>query len=139
MGNYRSMEERRRLVYAETLAFLGLNEILNPEKSPTRKKRHDISQYEQEIRSKLNGLSPIRSISMTSSTPTSPLIVSSPSDSFVPDEYLNQTRAPLSAITPTKNSQFTAHAEKSKPRPLTKRMGFKRAVMQKFKITKHNR
>ena len=30
-------------------------------------------------------------------------------------------------------------SEKNKPRPLTKRMGFKRAVMQKFKITKHNR
>lgn len=118
--------------------FLGLNEILNPEKSPARKKRHDMSQYEQEIQIKLQALSPLRSISMPSPAPSSPLIVSSP-DPFTSDEYLNPGRAPLTAMTPTKNNLSTTYSDKSKPRPLTKRMGFKRAVMQKFKMTKHNR
>jgi hypothetical protein len=123
----------------ESCFSLGLNETLNPEKSPARRKRQDSCQYEQEIRNKLNGLSPIRCTSMTSSSPVSPRVVSSPSDSFLPDELSSSLRPPLSTITPTKNSLLGTYSEKTKPRPLTKRMGFKRAVLQKFKITKHNR
>jgi hypothetical protein len=116
---------------------LGLNEIVNPERSPNRKKRHDVSSYEQEIRNKLSGISPVRSISMTPTFPSN-----SPSGSHS-SEYssssMNQSRPPLSAITPTKTNLSTGYSEKTKPRPLTKRMGFKRAVMQKLKITKTNR
>ncbi|CAF1464237.1 unnamed protein product, partial [Adineta ricciae] len=93
------------------------------------KKRHDISLYEQEIRNKLNGSSPIRSHSTT----TSPILPMSPTET-----YHHQARSPLTTIvTPTKN--IPSNADKSKPRPLTKRMGLKRAVMQKLKITKNNR
>jgi hypothetical protein len=109
----------------KTMAYLGLNEIVNPEKSPARNKRHDISLYEQEIRNKLNGSSPIRSHSIT----TSPLLTHSPLNSH----QNNQTRLPLTTITTPINS------EKTKPRPLTKRMGLKRTVMQKLKITKNSR
>ncbi|CAF0905048.1 unnamed protein product [Adineta ricciae] len=109
--------------------LMGFNEIINPEKSPVRKKRHDISLYEQEIRNKLNGSSPIRSHSTT----TSPILPMSPTET-----YRHQARSPLTTIvTPTKN--IPSNADKSKPRPLTKRMGLKRAVMQKLKITKNNR
>ena len=111
----------------------GLNEILNPDKSPNRKKRHDISSYEQEIRNKLNVISPLRSISVTPSATHSPLIVPpSPSDSYTSD---NPFRPPLSAITPTKANFI----ERTKPRPLNKRMNFKRTLMQKFKMSKNNR
>jgi Rap guanine nucleotide exchange factor 2 len=117
--------------------LMGLNEIVNPERSPNRKKRHDVSSYEQEIRNKLSGISPVRSISMTPTFPSN-----SPSGSHS-SEYssssMNQSRPPLSAITPTKTNLSTGYSEKTKPRPLTKRMGFKRAVMQKLKITKTNR
>lgn len=82
----------------------------------------------------MNGFSPVRSISMTpSSTSPTSLIPHSPSD--ISSSSASQLRAPLSTITPIKIN----YPEKTKPRPLTKRMGFKRAVMQKFKITKHNR
>jgi hypothetical protein len=113
----------------------GLNEIVNPEKSPARKKRHDQSLYEQEIRQKLNLSSPVRS---TSTTPTtSPLSMqNSPSDTLMHD--INQVRIPLTNVTPTKNVPIN-NADKGKPRLLTKRMGLKRAVMQKLKITKTNR
>ena len=115
------------------LNLLGLNEIVNPEKSPARKKRHDLSVYEQEIRHKLNISSPIRSNSTTPTT--SPLSNHSPSES---------TSAPIPAInvTPTKLVSSTNNNninEKNKPRPLTKRMGLKRAVLQKLKINKTNR
>jgi hypothetical protein len=106
--------------------YLGLNDIVNPEKSPARKKRHDISLYEQEIRNKLNGSSPICSQSITPTT--SPILTNSPTNS-----QKNQSRIPLTTITTPTNS------EKTKPRPLTKRMGLKRAVMQKLKITKNSR
>ena len=104
--------------------LIGLNEIVHPDKSsPGRKKhRHDLSYYEQELRNKLNGSSPIR-----------------PSHSTTP------TTSPILAHSPTRNSTTTTtvptpnHAEKSKPRILTKRMGLKRAVMQKLKITKNAR
>lgn len=122
------------------LLHLGLNEILNPEKSPRRKKRHDLSSYEQEIRNKLTPISPIRPMASitTATTPinsSSSIALNSPSESHNSDYLTNQTRPPLSTITPIKSNL----SEKTKPRPLTKRMGFKRAVMQKFKITKHNR
>jgi Rap guanine nucleotide exchange factor 2 len=115
--------------------LMGLNEIINPEKSPHRKKRHDVSSFEQEIRNKLSGISPVRSV------PTSPTIhnlpptiMTSSGESHHSDNFAHLARPPLSTITPTKNL-----SEKIKPRLLTKRMGFKRAVMQKLKITKHNR
>jgi hypothetical protein len=77
---------------------------------------------------------------MTSTITSSPIITNSPSDSYTSDyTSSNQLRPPLSTITPTKNSLSAIYSEKIKPRPLTKRMGFKRAVMQKLKITKHNR
>jgi hypothetical protein len=99
------------------IKYLGLNEIVNPDKSPARKKRHDLSLYEQEIRNKLNGSSPIRSHSITPTT------------------------SPVLAHSPISNQSLTTsiNSEKSKPRPLTKRMGLKRAVMQKLKITKNSR
>ena len=113
-----------------------MNEIINPEKSPRRKKRHDISSFEQEIRNKLSGISPIRSVPTTPTSHNPPsMIMSSPTDSHHSDSFAHLARPPLSTITPTK----TNHSEKTKPRLLTKRMGFKRAVMQKLKITKHNR
>ncbi|CAF2043483.1 unnamed protein product [Rotaria magnacalcarata] len=122
--------------------LMGLNDIVHPEKSPGRKKRHDMSFYEQEIRNRLNNLSPICSASMSppATNNSSSIIMNSPSDSFTSDysSSTNQIRPPLSTITPTKNN-LTTYTEKTKPRPLTKRMGFKRAVMQKFKMTKHNR
>ncbi len=123
-----------------SIIYSGLNEIINPEKSPNRKKRQDLSSYEQEIRNKLNGSSPLRSISATSTILTnssSSVVLNSPSD--FSSTSMNQLRPPLSAITPTKTNHSTGYSEKTKPRPLTKRMGLKRAVMQKFKITKHNR
>jgi len=110
----------------EGIIYLGLNEVINPEKSPARKKRHDISLYEQEIRNKLNGSSPIRSHSIIPTT--SPILTNSPTNS-----QKNLLRVPLTTVTPPTNS------EKTKPRPLTKRMGIKRAVMQKLKITKNSR
>ncbi|UJR30940.1 hypothetical protein I4U23_018452 [Adineta vaga] len=123
--------------------LMGLNDIINPEKSPNRKKRHDLFFYEQEIRNKLYASSPVRSISMTPTTShTSSVIMNSPSDSFTPDHSSsssNQLRPPLSTITPIKNNHSTAYSEKTKPRPLNKRMGFKRTVMQKLKMSKHNR
>lgn len=117
--------------------FSGLNEIVHPEKSPHRKKRHDFLSYEQEIRNKLISISPFRSTSMTpnSGSPAS-IPPKSPSGSHHSDHSTaSASRPPLSTITPTK----TNLNEKIKPRPLNKRMGFKRAVMQKFKITKTNR
>ena len=108
--------------------------MVHPEKSPARKKRHDLSSYEQEIRNKLNLSSPIRS---PSSTPTSsPLSIHSPSENSITSSTTNDSRTVLSNhhLTPTKQQ-----SEKNKPRPLTKRMGLKRAVMQKFKISKTNR
>ena len=72
-----------------------------------------------------------------SASSTSSVLMNSPSDPIHSD-YTNQLRPPLSTITPTKNNH-SSYADKTKPRPLTKRMGFKRAVMQKLKITKHNR
>lgn len=120
----------------DLIIYLGLNDIINPEKSPGRKKRQDLSSYEQEIRNKLNGFSPVRSISMTpTSINSTSVLINSPTDYSLSTNSTSQMRAPLSAITPTKIN----YTEKTKPRPLTKRMGFKRAVMQKFKITKHNR
>ena len=89
---------------------------MNPDKSPGRKKRHDLSFYEQEIRNKLTGSSPIRSHSNTPTT--SPVLIHS-----------SPTHLPLISI----------NTEKSKPRILTKRMGLKRAVMQKLKMTKNSR
>jgi hypothetical protein len=78
----------------------------------------------------------MRSLSMTPTT-------NSPLDSHTSDysssSSTNQLRPPLSAITPTKTNLSAGYSEKTKPRPLTKRMGFKRAVMQKFKISKNNR
>lgn len=94
-----------------------------------RKKRHDLSSYEKEIRQKLNLSSPIRSNPTTPTT--SPISNSSPSDS-------NSSQLPIINVTPTKNHSSTT-SEKTKPRILTKRMGLKRAVMQKLKITKPNR
>jgi hypothetical protein len=99
------------------ITCLGLNEIVNPEKSPARKKHHDLSLYEQEIRNKLNGSSPLRSHSITPKT--SPILPHSP--------IHDQSKLSLT------------NSEKTKPRPLTKRMGLKRAVMAKLKITKHSR
>lgn len=90
---------------------------MNPDKSPGRKKRHDLSFYEQEIRNKLTGSSPIRSHSNTPTT--SPVLAHS---------------SPTRLTIPT-----SINAEKSKPRILTKRMGLKRAVMQKLKMTKNSR
>jgi len=114
--------------------LMGLNEMVHPEKSPARKKRHDLSSYEQEIRTKLNLSSPIRS---PSSTPTSsPLSIHSPSENSITSTTTNDSRTALPNghhLTPTKQQP-----EKNKPRPLTKRMGLKRAVMQKFKISKTN-
>ena len=72
----------------------------------------------------------------------SSVIMNSPADSYTSDQSsssANQLRPPLSTITPTKNNHSAVYSDKTKPRPLTKRMGFKRAVLQKFKITKHNR
>jgi hypothetical protein len=60
--------------------------------------------------------------------------MTSSGESHHSDNFAHLARPPLSTITPTKNL-----SEKIKPRLLTKRMGFKRAVMQKLKITKHNR
>jgi hypothetical protein len=114
------------LVKKKAITYLGLNEIVNPEKSPVRKKRHDLSLYEQEIRNKLNGSTPIRSHSITPTT--SPILTHSPTNS-----HINQSPVPLT----TTNTPTTS--EKTKPRPLTKRMGFKRTVMQKFKSTKKSR
>jgi len=68
---------------------------------------------------------------------SSSITINSPSD--FSSTSMNQLRPPLSTITPTKTNLSSGYSEKCKPRPLTKRMGFKRAVMQKFKITKHNR
>ncbi|CAF3738614.1 unnamed protein product [Rotaria socialis] len=123
--------------------LMDLNDIVHPEKSPGRKKRHDMPFYEQEIRNRLNNLSPICSVSTSppaTNNSSSIIIMNSPSDSFTSDysSSTNQIRPPLTTITPTKNN-LTPYTEKTKPRPLTKRMGFKRAVMQKFKMTKHNR
>ena len=98
-----------------------------------------MTQYEQEIRNRLFGQSPMRAISLTSSNPSSPLTFSSTSDAFFSDDGNNTNRPPLSTITPTKNTLATTFSEKNKPRPLTKRMGFKRAVMQKLKMNKNNR
>jgi hypothetical protein len=107
-----------------------LNEIVNPEKSPARKKRHDLTLYEQEIRNKLNGASPIRSSPITPIA--SPVLSSSPTNSH------NQSRIPLTSITtPTKNIQ--TNSEKTKPRILIKRRGLRGALMQKLNITKKNR
>ncbi|CAM4815277.1 unnamed protein product [Rotaria magnacalcarata] len=132
LTNTRALEILRSTTHLSLVVknnLLGLNEIDNPEKSPVRKKRHDPSVYEQEIRNKLNSSSPIRShLTTPQSSPSVPV---SPTDSH------HQSRLPLISITPTKNNQ--ANLEKSKPRPLTKRMGLKRAVMQKLKITKNNR
>lgn len=137
MGKYNIIYFNKILLYNHS--FIGLNDIIHPEKSPGRKKRHDIAMYEQEIRNKLNNMSPL------SSVPISPpalnhslsMIPNSPSDSFMSDNTSlnNQNRPPLSTITPAKNNL----SEKPKPRPLAKRMGFKRAVMQKFKMSKNNR
>lgn len=114
----------------DEILFTGFNEIINPEKSPVRKKHHDIFLYEQEIRNKLNGSSPIRCESITPTT--SPILATSPTDSS------HHSRLPLTTITtPTKNIQ--TNSDKIKPRLLTKRMGLKRAVMQKLKITKNTR
>jgi hypothetical protein len=78
---------------------------------------------------------------MTPTASTSSVLINSPSDPF-PSDYssssTNQLRPPLSTITPTKNNH-SSYTDKTKPRPLTKRMGFKRAVMQKLKISKHHR
>ncbi|CAF4783017.1 unnamed protein product, partial [Rotaria magnacalcarata] len=80
---------------------------------------------------RLNNLSPICSASMSppATNNSSSIIMNSPSDSFTSDysSSANQIRPPLSTITPTKNN-LTTYTEKTKPRPLTKRMGFKRAV-----------
>lgn len=114
----------------------GLNEIVHPEKSPSRKKRHDFSSYEQEIRNKLISVSPFRSTLLNPNS-ASPLSVppKSPSGSNHSDHSNPSSRPPLSSITPTKINL----SERTKPRPLNKRAGFKRAVMQKFKMTKTNR
>ena len=122
---------------------LGLDDVIHPERS-NRKKCHDFSSYEQEIRNKLSNLSPICSTSanLTTKASTSFITINSPSDSYTSDyssSSANQSRPPLSAITPTKNNLSTESSEKTKPRPLNKRIGFKRAIMQKFKITKHNK
>lgn len=122
--------------------YSGLNEIIHPEKSPGRKKRHDLSNFEQEIRNKLNNMSPGCSISLSPTPSNLSIMANSPSDSFSTDyssSSTNQLRQPLTTITPTKHNLSASGTEKVKPRPLTKRMGFKRAVLQKFKITKHNR
>jgi len=118
--------------------LMGLNETLNPEKSPGRKKRHDFHYYEQEIQHKLLGQSPMRSLSLNSSIPNSPSSFTNPSDGFFPDDPNNTSRTPLSSITPIRNTLSATYSDKPKPRPLTKRMGFKRAVMQKLKINKNN-
>ncbi|CAF4888785.1 unnamed protein product, partial [Rotaria sp. Silwood1] len=122
--------------------LMGLNDIVHPEKSPSRKKRYDISLCEQEIRNRLNNLSPICSASTSppSRSNTSSVTMNSPSDSYILDNSSssNLIRPPLSTITPTRSNLSTTCTEKTKPRPLTKRMGFKRAVMQKFKMSKHN-
>ncbi|CAF4213895.1 unnamed protein product [Rotaria sp. Silwood2] len=109
--------------------LMGLHEINNPEKSPARKKRHDISLYEQEIRNKINGSSPIRSRLITPAS--SPNLKRSPTDPH------NQLHIPSIITTPTKDNQI--HSDKIKPHPLTKHMGFKQALMQKLKITKNTR
>ncbi|CAF0888167.1 unnamed protein product [Rotaria sordida] len=123
--------------------LMGLNDIVHPEKSPGRKKRQDMSNYEQEIQNRLNNLSPLRSTVTTPSprSHTSSILMNSPSDSYATDNSssINQIRPPLLAITPAKSNLSTTYTEKTKPRPLTKRMGFKRAVMQRFKMTKHNK
>lgn len=109
----------------------GLNEIVHPDKSPSRKKRHDISSYEQELRNKLNGLSsPIRSQSITPTT--SPVLPHSPLTSR------QQQQQQLPPVNSTHSPQATNN-EKTKPRPLTKRLGLKRTLMDKLKITKNSR
>lgn len=132
------MGKNMQFVFLSIFLFTsGLNEIVHPEKSPHRKKRHDFLSYEQEIRNKLISISPFRSTSMTpnSASPSS-IPPKSPSGSQHSDHSnASASRPPLSAITPTK----TNLTEKIKPRPLNKRTGFKRAMMQKFKITKTNR
>ncbi|CAF0850292.1 unnamed protein product [Rotaria sp. Silwood1] len=132
LTNARALEILRNTTHLSLTVknnLMGLHEIDNPEKSPTRKKRHDISLYEQEIRNKLNGSSPIRSRLLTPS--------SSPNLSHSPTDSRHQSQTPLIAITPTKDNQ--TNSDKIKPRPLTKRIGLKRTVMQKLKITKNNR
>lgn len=109
-------KKQRSFFYYQKNTSVGLNEIVHPDKSPGRKKRHDLSYYEQELRNKLNGSSPIRS-----SHSTTPIT------------------SPILAESPTTNVPTPNHAEKSKPKILTKRMGLKRAVMQKLKITKNSR
>ena len=110
------------------MSLKGLNELVHPDKSPSRKKRHDISSYEQEIRNKLNGLSsPIRSQSITPTT--SPVLPHSPLASRQQQQQpVNNTHSPQ-----------TTNNEKTKPRPLTKRLGLKRTLMDKLKITKNSR
>ncbi|CAF0773746.1 unnamed protein product [Adineta steineri] len=121
--------------------LMGLNDIVNPERSSNRKKRYDLTTCEQEIRNKLYISTPVRSVSMTPTTNNTPSgLANSPSDPYTPDHSSsNQLRPPLSTITPTKTNLSTEYPEKTKPRPLTKRMGIKRAVLQRFKITKNNR
>ena len=106
---------------------LGLNEIVNPEKSPARKKRHDLSSYEQEIRNKLNGSSPSRSHSITPTT--SPILSHSPTTTTRHDPI----RFPLPTIA-TPN-----HVEKSKPHILSKRMGLKHIFKGKLRQLKNSR
>ena len=121
--------------------YVGLNDIINPDKSPNRKKRHDTLFYEQEIRNKLYTSSPVRSISMTPSTSsTTSVIMNSPSEPHSPDPSSStHLRPPLSTITPIRSNQSTAYAEKKKPRLLIKHKGFRQTVMQKLKMSKHNR
>ncbi|CAF1315372.1 unnamed protein product, partial [Adineta ricciae] len=121
--------------------LMGLNDIINPDKSPNRKKRHDTLFYEQEIRKKLYTSSPVRSISMTPSTSsTTSVILNSPSEPHSPDPSSStHLRPPLSTITPIKSNQSPAYAEKKKPRLLIKHKGFRQTVMQKLKMSKHNR
>jgi hypothetical protein len=78
----------------------------------------------------------MRSVPTTPTTNnSSSIFFNSPTESHHSEHSAHHSRPPLSTITPTK----TNLSEKTKPRLLTKRMGFKRAVMQKFKITKNNR
>ncbi|CAF0742965.1 unnamed protein product [Didymodactylos carnosus] len=117
--------------------LMGLHEIVNPEKSPGRKKRHDISLYEQEIRTKLQQSPPVRSASipLTSSSPLLP--PNSPNQHYHTQQQFDNDetiiKLPTTTITPIK---ITHHDKK--PKPLAKRMGFKRAL-QRFKISRHNK
>ncbi|CAF0898116.1 unnamed protein product [Didymodactylos carnosus] len=117
--------------------LMGFYEIVNPEKSPNRKKRHDISLYEREIRSKLQQ-SPITQHSISVPTALSPVSSSnSPDQHHQPQQRLDNDET-IDKLTPSTITPIKITHHDKKPKPLAKRMGFKRAL-QKFKISRHNK